>query len=167
MGPGGHLGGIHWGTAVDQHRVYVGVNDELSVPYMLQGNGPQAGTTTTVGSWAALDQATGAVQWQVANSTMTAELGGTSVNGPVSVVNGVVFGGSMDPQGTMFAFDAATGAVLWSFASGATVYGGPAIGADGTVYWGNGYPNKARLLFGTPGGTLYAFRVSLDQENAQ
>jgi polyvinyl alcohol dehydrogenase (cytochrome) len=79
----------------------------------------------------------------------------------VSVVNGVVFGGSMDPQGTMFAFDAATGAVLWSFASGATVYGGPAIGADGTVYWGNGYPNSGRLLFGTPGGTLYAFRASL------
>jgi polyvinyl alcohol dehydrogenase (cytochrome) len=161
VGPGGHLGGIHWGTAVDSQRVYVGVNDELGVPYMLQGNGPQAGTTTSVGSWAALDQATGAVQWQVVNPTMTAELGGTSVNGPLSVVNGVVFGGSMDPQGTMFAFNAATGAVLWSFASGGTVYGGPAIGADGTVYWGNGYPNSARLRFGTPGGNLYAFRVGL------
>jgi polyvinyl alcohol dehydrogenase (cytochrome) len=161
VGPGGHLGGIHWGTAVDSQQIYVGVNDELSVPYMLQGTGPQAGNTTSVGSWAALDPSTGAVKWQVVNPTMTAELGGTSVNGPLSVVNGVVFGGSMDPQGTMFAFDAATGAVLWSFASGATVYGGPAIGVDGTVYWGNGYPNKGRLLFGTPGGTLYAFRVSL------
>jgi polyvinyl alcohol dehydrogenase (cytochrome) len=161
VGPGGHLGGIHWGTAVDSHQVYVGVNDELSVSYMLQGTGPQAGTTTSAGSWAALDQSTGAVKWQVANASMTAELGGASVNGPLSVVNGVVFGGSMDPQGTMYAFDAATGAVLWSFASGATVYSGPAIGADGTVYWGNGYPNKARLQFGTPGGTLYAFRASL------
>jgi polyvinyl alcohol dehydrogenase (cytochrome) len=159
VGPGGHLGGIHWGTAVDSKRVYVGVNDEVGVPYMLQGTGPQGGTTISAGSWAALDQSTGAVTWQVANASMTAELGGASVNGPVSVVNGVVFGGSMDPQGTMYAFDAATGAVLWSFASGATVYGGPAIGLDGTVYWGNGYPNSARLLFGTPGGTLYAFRV--------
>jgi polyvinyl alcohol dehydrogenase (cytochrome) len=160
VGPGGHLGGIHWGTAVDPQHVYVGVNDELGVPYTLQGSGPQAGTSTSVGSWAAIDPGTGVVQWQIANPTMTAELGGTSVNSPLSAVNGVVFGGSMDPQGTMFAFDGATGKVLWSFASGATVYGGPAIGLDGTVYWGNGYPNSSRLLFGTPGGTLYAFRVS-------
>ncbi len=162
VGPGGHLGGIHWGTAVDPKHVYVGVNDQTGEPYTLQGTGPQAGTSTTVGSWAALDPATGVVQWQVANTSMTTSLpGGASVNGPVSAVNGVVFGGSMDAQGTMYAFDGATGKVLWSFASGATVYGGPAIGADGTVYWGNGYPNAARLLFGSPGGTLYAFRAGL------
>jgi polyvinyl alcohol dehydrogenase (cytochrome) len=159
VGPGGHLGGIHWGTAVDAQGIYVGVNDQTGAPYTLQGTGPQGGTTTSVGSWAALDPATGTVEWQVANASMTAPLGGASVNGPLSVANGVVFGGSMDSQGTMYAFDAATGAVLWSFASGGTVYGGPAIGADGTVYWGNGYPNSARLLFGTPGGKLYAFRV--------
>ena len=28
VGPGGHLGGIHWGTAADGARVYVGVNNE-------------------------------------------------------------------------------------------------------------------------------------------
>jgi polyvinyl alcohol dehydrogenase (cytochrome) len=162
VGPGGHLGGIHWGTAVDAKHVYVGVNDETGAAYTLQGTGPQAGTSTTVGSWAAIDPSTGVVQWQVANASMTTPLpGGASVNGPVSAVNGVVFGGSMDAQGTMYAFDGATGAVLWSFASGGSVYGGPAIGVDGTVYWGNGYPNAARLLFGTPGGTLYAFRVGL------
>ena len=159
VGPGGHLGGIHWGTAVDAQHIYVGVNDQTGAPYSLQGTGAQGGTTTSVGSWAALDPATGVVKWQVADAALTAPLGGTSVNGPVSVANGVVFGGSMDAQGTMYAFDGATGAVLWSFASGGSVYGGPAIGADGTVYWGNGYPNAARLLFGTPGGKLYAFRV--------
>jgi outer membrane protein assembly factor BamB len=58
----------------------------------------------------------------------------------------------------MFAFDGNTGAVLWSYQSGATVYGGPAIDSNGVVYWGNGYPH-GRLLFGTPGGTLYAFQV--------
>jgi polyvinyl alcohol dehydrogenase (cytochrome) len=161
VGPGGHLGGIHWGTAVDSKHVYVGVNDQTGTSYMLQGTGPQAGQTTSVGSWAALDPATGVVDWQVANPSMTVPApGGASVNGPLSAANGVVFGGSMDAQGTMFAFDGATGAVLWSFASGGSVYGGPAIGADGTVYWGNGYPNAARLLFGTPGGKLYAFAVS-------
>jgi polyvinyl alcohol dehydrogenase (cytochrome) len=158
VGPGGHLGGIHWGTAADAKHIYVGVNDELGTPYTLGGTGSQAGQSVTVGSWAALDPSSGEIQWQVADPAMSVPLNKTSVNGPVSAVNGVMFGGSMDSNGTMFAFDGDTGNVLWSFQSGATVYGGPAIAA-GVVYWGNGYPNAQRLLFGTPGGTLYAFQV--------
>jgi polyvinyl alcohol dehydrogenase (cytochrome) len=159
VGPGGHLGGIHWGTAVDGKRIYTGVNDETGSPYALGGSGPQSGQMTSVGSWAALDPSTGQIEWQVADPALSAPAGtGVSVNGPVSVANGVVFGGSMDDQGTMYALDAATGTVLWSFQSGGSVYGGPAI-ANGVVYWGNGYPH-GRLLFGTPGGTLYAFQVA-------
>jgi polyvinyl alcohol dehydrogenase (cytochrome) len=157
VGPGGSLGGVHWGTAVDSNHVYVPVNDELGLSYTLGGNGPQNGTDTSVGSWAALNPSNGDIEWQIANPAMTAPLGGTSVNGPVSAANGVLFAGSMDAQGTMFAIDGATGTVLWSFASGATVYGGPAI-AGGVVYWGNGYP-ASRLGFGTPGGKLYAFSI--------
>jgi polyvinyl alcohol dehydrogenase (cytochrome) len=158
VGPGGHLGGIHWGTAVDSEHVYAGVNNETGAPYVLGGNGPQAGTTVNTGSWAALDTSTGQIEWQIADPAMTAPLYGASVNGPVTVVNGVVFGGSMDAAGTMFALDGATGAVLWSFQSGGSVYGGPAV-ADGVVYWGNGY-SSARLQFGTPGKKLFAFRVN-------
>jgi polyvinyl alcohol dehydrogenase (cytochrome) len=157
IGPGGHLGGIHWGTAVDPFHVYVGVNDETGAAYTLGGSGPQAGTSVTTGSWAALDPATGEIQWQIANPALAKPLYGASVNGPVTVVNGVMFAGSMDPSGTMFAIDGATGSVLWSFASGGTVYGGPAV-ADGTIYWGSGYPN-ARLQFGTASRKLYAFQV--------
>jgi polyvinyl alcohol dehydrogenase (cytochrome) len=160
VGPGGHLGGIHWGTAVDGVRVYAGVNDESGTAYTLGGSGSKAGTPATVGSWAALDPATGETLWQVANPSMTAPLNGASVNGPLATVNGVVFAGSMDQNGTMYALSAATGDVLWSFESGATVYGGPAI-VGGVVYWGNGYP-ASRLGFGTPGGTLYAFSVAGD-----
>jgi polyvinyl alcohol dehydrogenase (cytochrome) len=87
---------------------------------------------------------------------MTAPVGGASVNGPVTVVNGVVLVGSMDDMGTMLAFEASTGRQLWSFVSGATLYGAPAV-AGGVVYWGNGYPQ--RLGFGTPGNTLYALSV--------
>jgi polyvinyl alcohol dehydrogenase (cytochrome) len=158
VGPGGHLGGIHWGTAVDGQRIYVGVNDENGVGYTLGGPQPEAGAgdagPTKVGSWAALDPATGRILWQIANPAMSAPVAGASVNGPVTVVNGVVLVGSMDNDGTMFGFEASTGKQLWSFKSGATVYGGPAI-ADGMIFWGNGYPS--RLLFGTPGNTLYAF----------
>jgi polyvinyl alcohol dehydrogenase (cytochrome) len=154
IGPGGHFGGIHWGTAVDGARIYAGVNDEAAIPYTLAGD---AGQIARTGSWAALDPATGRIAWQIANPAMARPLAGVSVNGPVTVVNGVVLAGSMDAAGTMFALDGTTGAVLWSFKSGGTVYGGAAV-ADGVVYWGSGYP-AARLNFGTPSKKLYAFAI--------
>jgi polyvinyl alcohol dehydrogenase (cytochrome) len=157
VGPTGHLGGIQWGTAADGTRIYVGVNNETGASFALGGNGPHAGETITTGAWGALDPATGAILWQIADPAMTMPLLGASVNGPVTAVNGVVFAGSMDPMGTMFAFDAATGDVLWSFESGGTVYGGPAV-AGGVVYWGSGYPST-RLQFGTTSQKLYAFQI--------
>jgi polyvinyl alcohol dehydrogenase (cytochrome) len=105
------------------------------------------------------------MKWQVANPAMTAPLSGASVNGPVVAVNGVLFAGSMDAQGTMYALDAATGGVLWSHKSGGTVYGSPAV-AKGVVYWGCGEPPTRciqpasgchGLGFGTPCKKLYAF----------
>jgi polyvinyl alcohol dehydrogenase (cytochrome) len=167
VGPGGHLGGIHWGTAVDQNRVFAGCNDESGGAYLISGNGSPAepagdaapnSQTVTVGSWAALQAASGQPIWQTADPALTLPFNQMSVNGPVSVSNGVLFGGSMDGAGTMFAFDAKTGTELWSFQSGGTVYGGPAI-AHGLVYWGSGYP-KGRLGFGTPSHKLYAFGTS-------
>jgi polyvinyl alcohol dehydrogenase (cytochrome) len=164
VGPGGHLGGIQWGTAVDGTRIYVGVNDTQGDPYTL-GGAPDAGKTSA-GSWAALDPATGQILWQVANPTMTAPLQGASVNGPVTVLpcgacsggaHSVLLVGSMDAMGTMLALDATTGKTVWSYVSGATVYGAPAV-VDGVVYWGNGYPS-GRLFFGTPGATLFAFSL--------
>ncbi len=168
VGPGGHLGGIHWGTAVDSNGVYVGVNDETGTAYTMGGSGPQAGKKTSVGSWAALDPAGGSgdagvsnkgkILWQIANPSMTAPLEGASVNGPLAVYNGVVFAGSMDAMGMMYALDASSGKVLWQYASGATVYSGPAI-ANGVVYWGVGYPST-RLGFGSHGTVqLYAFEL--------
>ncbi len=160
VGPGGHLGGIHWGPAVDGDHVYVGVNDNTGTAYKMGGKGPQAGVKTSVGSWAALDPATGKTVWQIANPAMTAPLNGASVNGPLAVVNGVVFAGSMDAKGTMYAIDGATGSVLWSFESGATVYSGPAI-VGGVVYWGVGYPASRPLGIGSSGKTqLYAFELA-------
>ncbi len=156
VGPGGHLGGIHWGTATDDARVYVGVNDQTGAKYRL-GGAPDAGTTA-VGSWAALDAVTGSTLWQVADPALTAPLNGVSVDGPITVVNGVVFGGSMDSDGMMYAFDGASGKILWSFKSGGSVYGGPAV-ADGVVYWGSGYP-PSRLGFGSTGQALYAFGLA-------
>ncbi len=169
LGTGGGLGGIHWGTATDGTRIYAGNNNGMGMPMALLGKGPGAGQMVTTGTWAALDPATGDVLWQIADPALKSPLAGGSVNGPIAVVNGVMFGGSMDANGTMFAFDAASGQVLWQFQSGGTVYGGPAI-VDGVVYWGSGYPGKAKkgqviptrpLGFGTSStkGQLFAFAV--------
>jgi polyvinyl alcohol dehydrogenase (cytochrome) len=155
VGPGGHLGGIHWGTATDGERVYVGVNDEDATPYTLAGKGKHAGEMVTAGSWSALDPATGEILWQTPNPASPTPTNGASVNGPVTVTGGVLLGGSMDPAGHMIALDAATGDVLWDFPSGGTVYGGAAV-VDGVVYWGAGY-SSSRLGFGTSAKKLYAF----------
>ncbi len=155
VGPGGHLGGIHWGTAWDGSRLYFGDNDTDGTAYALQGKGSQGGQSVSTGSWGSLDPASGDVLWQIANPALSSPLNGASVNGPVTVVGGVMFVGSMDAQGTMYALDASSGAVLWSFKAGGTVYSGPAV-AGGVVYWGAGYPSN-RLGFGTSAKKLYAF----------
>jgi polyvinyl alcohol dehydrogenase (cytochrome) len=155
-GPGGVAGGINFGTATDGNRIYVEVNDSLATPWTIAGSGSQAGTSSTSGFWAALDPADGHMLWQIANPALTRPAtGGASTDGPVVVVNGVLFGGSMDPSGTMFAMNAATGDVLWSFKSGGSVYGGPAV-ANGVVYWGCGY-SMGTFGTGTACAQLYAF----------
>ncbi len=159
VGPGGHLGGIHWGTATDGTRIYTEVNFESGgMGYALGGTGPHAGETVTTGSWAALDPSTGNILWQIANPVLsTPAQSGVSCNGPVTVANGVLMAGSMDANGTMFFLDASTGNVLYQYTSGGTVYGGAAI-SNGVIYWGSGYPANARPLgFGTSSMKLYAF----------
>ena len=83
-----------------------------------------------LGSWSALDAATGKVLWQTADPTA-----GALDMGAVSSANGVMYAGSF--SGAMYALDGRTGKVLWTFASGGSVLDGPAI-SDGTVYWARG-----------------------------
>ncbi len=153
VGPAGGLGGLQWGSAVDSTRIYTANANSGEVRWELVENGKGTGLFTRRGFWSALDPATGVILWQ------TVDPSGSRLEGPVSVANGVVFGGSMvrkKNRPTMFALSAETGEVLWSFASGATVNSGPAV-VDGTVYWGSGYP---RLKSGTADNELYAFRLA-------
>ena len=141
-GPGGIAGGLQWGSAVDGQRVYTANANSNSTPYTLPG-----GTTTTDGIWSGLDAVTGAIIWQTVPSN------GGSASGPVTTANGLVFGCTLDQQGSMYALDASTGAVLWSFASGGSCLSGAAI-SEGMLYWGSGYSN---LGLGTANNKLYAF----------
>jgi polyvinyl alcohol dehydrogenase (cytochrome) len=99
-----------------------------------------------VGSWAALDPATGAILWQ------TSDPSGSFDTGAVSVSNGVLYASSM--SGHMYALDARSGAVLKDIPGEGSSNAGPAIDNNGVVYWGNGYGR-----FGVPATTFYAFSL--------
>jgi polyvinyl alcohol dehydrogenase (cytochrome) len=156
VGPGSGLGGIEWGTATDGIRVYVPIANWYIITYALQSNGAKVNG----GSWAALDPAAGRFLWQTATpgkcSTAVPNVAqGCAALGPVSVANGVVFGGSMDTNTanpTMFALDAKSGKILWSFVPGSSVNAGPAI-VGNYVYWGSGSSNTGSFK-------LFAFSIN-------
>jgi polyvinyl alcohol dehydrogenase (cytochrome) len=167
VGPGSILGGIEWGSAVDGKRIYVQITNLFGIPYQLQ----PSGAWVNGGSWAALDPATGKLLWQTptpgACSPFIPNVAqGCMAFAPVSVANGVMFGGSMDenPAGpTMFALDAKTGKIVWSFVTGSSVAAGPAI-VGNSVYWGSGYGRFGPTV-GTPNNKLFAFSIGDDDDN--
>ncbi|WP_437302267.1 outer membrane protein assembly factor BamB family protein [Sorangium sp. So ce388] len=142
VGPGGELGGIMWGVAVDDTRIYVPIGNNGQVEYTLE----PSGQVISWGSWSALDAATGDIVWQTPDPTP-----GAQARGPLTVANGVLYAGSM--SGNVHALSTATGALLWSHPADGSVSAGPAV-ARGTVYWGSGYESFG---IGTPGNTLFAF----------
>jgi polyvinyl alcohol dehydrogenase (cytochrome) len=122
VGPGGTLGGLEWGSAVADGRIYTAVGNSTYQPVTFTV-GPQAGRTVKGGFWSGLDASTGIVLWQVAGNQPPAIINSSTppdaiaVNtGPVSAANGVVFAGALGAIGTMYAFDGATGNILWTFA---------------------------------------------------
>jgi polyvinyl alcohol dehydrogenase (cytochrome) len=149
-GPGGSLGGFEWGSAYDGTRLYGAISNSRAQAWTLP-----SGEVARNGFWSALDPATGAILWQAAGTPAVR----TTNQGPVSVANGVVYGGTIDRPGTMYALDASSGKTLWTFASGGSVDSGPAI-VDGVVYWGSGYGVRGIGL--SPNNRLYAFVPSAD-----
>lgn len=148
-GPGGTGGGLQWGSAVDDKRIYTANSNSNGRPTMVRG------TIVNSGVWSALDKATGAVIWQ--QTTPSGRTGGLlgTTSGPVTTANGVVFGCSLDALGYMYAMDAATGAILWEYASGGSCLSGAAV-SKGEVFWGSGYTNFGA---GTLNNKLYAFEI--------
>jgi polyvinyl alcohol dehydrogenase (cytochrome) len=140
VGPGGPFGGMMWGSATDGKRIYVANANGTNQSHTLI-----SGEQIHWGSWSALDATTGDIVWQKAAPLQS------SPTGAVTVANGVVYAGTMDPAGHMYALDARSGSILWSFASGGSINSGAAV-VDGTVFWGTGYVRTG----GTAGRKLYA-----------
>jgi outer membrane protein assembly factor BamB len=103
----------------------------------------------------ALDATTGKILWTTANPS------NETSPGPVTLVNGVLFAGSVASNGPFYAMDARTGTVLWSYNTGATIYGG-ASASYGCVYIGNGYSIGLAKFHPawTSGNSVSAFCVS-------
>jgi polyvinyl alcohol dehydrogenase (cytochrome) len=128
VGSGSSLGGIEWGMAADNKRLYVANADTVNV---LEENLKVLGRTN-LGSpigpakpgLSALDPATGKVLWSVpapkapchyAGDRSKDRGGGACVRAQSqapSVIPGVVFDGTMD--GWLRAYDTATGKVIWA-----------------------------------------------------
>ncbi|PKI36856.1 hypothetical protein CRG98_042805 [Punica granatum] len=150
-GPGGEEGGGQWGAATDVRRVYTNIVNSNRLSFRLA----PSNQTTTAGAWVALDANSGEILWSTANPS------NDTTQAPVSMANGVVFVGSVAPNGPIYAMDARTGKILWSYDTGATVYGG--ISASyGCIYLGNGYTVGLASLHPTwtPGTYIFAFCLS-------
>lgn len=150
VGPGGTTGGLQWGSAVSNGVVYTALANSQKIPFPLPNS-----ITSSGGGFAALDSATGKKIWQIEDPVD----GNKLVYAPVTVVNDVVFGCSMDAKGPMYAINATTGKILWTFNSGSSCNAGASV-VDNTVYWGTGYANNG---FGV-GGTNKVFAFTLPEK---
>ncbi|KAK4402945.1 hypothetical protein Sango_1035200 [Sesamum angolense] len=150
-GPGSLEGGGIWGAATDGIRVYTNIVNGDRLPFTLK----PSNQTTTAGGWVAKDANTGRILWTTANPSNETALG------PVTVVNGVLFAGSVAPSGPVYAMDAQTGTIIWSFDTGATIYGG-ASASYGCIYIGHGYSIGLVKFHPTwnSGKYLYAFCIT-------
>jgi polyvinyl alcohol dehydrogenase (cytochrome) len=176
LGRGGTLGGVQWGSAVDQNNVYVAVSDLAGRP----AAAGTAGAQTTLfggrsflldpgagGGIYALELATGNLVWHTAHPGC-GDVPGCSPaqSAAVTAIPGVVFSGGLD--GHLRAYAASDGQIVWdmdtaqaySTVNGVAAHGGSLDGPGAVVVGGMLYVNSGYANFGTaPGNALLAFSV--------
>jgi polyvinyl alcohol dehydrogenase (cytochrome) len=165
IGLGGTMGGVQWGSAVDQDHVYVALSDigRIMLPYANNTDAdPKRG-----GGMFALDLKTGKRVWYTpppgcGNRTRCSP----AQSQAVTAIPGVAFSGSVD--GHLRGYAAKDGKIIWDVntvmpfktvnnvtARGGSLDGaGPVIGG-GILYVNSGYSAAG----GEPGNVLIAFSV--------
>jgi len=189
LGVGGALGGIHWGMAADQRRVYAAVADltikkitslggigGLSFPALLGRNtAPSPGATPGI---YALDLMTGQVMWERHDrhdyQGLTYD---TIYSAALSLSNDVLLAGNL--SGEVKALRASTGEQLWSFntavatqdvndgkaGKGGTIDSVGPVPAGGDLLINSGYSTFGgpTAWHAGPGNSLFVLRLPADQ----
>lgn len=182
LGAGSNLGGIHWGLAVDQDRVYASVADIYvkklqSLSSLNFGQQTAANMALVEGGHPggyAVDLMTGNVVWEV-HDTHVFDDGNTYpsiYSASPTVTNDVVFFSTLD--GVVFAYRSSDGAKLWSYntakavtdPSGVAGQGGSTDQVGPYVAGNNLLVNSGYNTFGGrnafqagPGNALYVFKM--------
>jgi polyvinyl alcohol dehydrogenase (cytochrome) len=187
VGTGSALGGVEWGMAADDRRLYAANAD--FIPLLLAGLRaagkipPSVPVPPAQPGLTALDPATGKVLWQTPAPQADCHYRGDrshdflpgvcfrAQSAAPSAMPGVVFSGTLD--GWFRAYDAATGKILWAFSTTAATYDtvngvkdqpgggidgmGPTI-AGGMVYQVSGFKGSSNTG-GNAVNVLLAFSV--------
>ena len=158
--PGGRRGGIQWGSAVGNNKVYVAASNSNYVWSSVKGSKQ----LTNGGFWTALNASNGQILWQTATTAKQPPIAAKSsrtekppagafarAEGAVTLAGGVMYGS--DGAGNFVALDGETGTQLWTYAASGAAVDGPSV-VDGVVYWGDGYGNIGRT-----GSKIVAFSL--------
>jgi polyvinyl alcohol dehydrogenase (cytochrome) len=182
VGAGGIYGGIHWGLAVDDQRVYAAVTDlagdktQLVDFLRLLGDGKSPHLRPSIGAQPgvhALDLVTGAVRWKRQfQHQYEGETYNSAYSAALAVTNDVLFAASLN--GVVRALRTSDGAELWAFdtaipvvdvdgdaGNGGTIDSVGAIPAGGELFVNSGYSNfgdRSPWQAGF-GNALFVFRV--------
>jgi polyvinyl alcohol dehydrogenase (cytochrome) len=163
VGAGGGLGGIEWGSASDGTDVYAALSD---IPSSLSPV-PPGSAAPPAGGLSAIDIRTGKLVWKTMPPKPACEgRPGCSAGqlAAVTVVQGVVFSGSMD--GHLRAYATKDGSILWDFDTLPSVPTVNGVKAHGGSMSGSGPVVSGDMLFvtsgftgtaGMPGNLLLAF----------
>ena len=177
VGAGGKLGGVQWGVAIDQGKVYVAVSDVRFSVVPPDVPGAQISPlnpkmaflldSKTGGGLSALRLDSGEEVWRTPHPGC-GDVPGCSPaqSSAVTAIPGLVFSGGLD--GRLRAYSAEDGRIVWDVdtkgdyqtvngvaAKGGSIDGGGAVVVDGMVYVGSG----ATLVGTMPGNVLLAYSV--------
>ena len=167
VGKGGLNGGVQWGMASDEQKVYASVNDTSGV---MNTAGPVGGATfdpAKGGGLTALHLEDGSKAWFAPSHPCDPPRPGCSPgqSAALTLIPGVVFSPSLD--GHVRAFSTEDGEMLWDFdtaaqtystvngvtAKGGSIDGAGPVVAGGMLFVNSGYPRNG----GMPGNVLLAF----------
>src|SRR5215472_614351 len=177
VGRGGKLGGVQWGVAADESKVYVAVSDvrlEVVAPDVPGARISPLNPTIALlldnkvgGGLYALNVETGDEIWRTPHPGCNDVPGcSPAQSAAVTAIPGIVFSGGLD--GHLRAYSAEHGHIVWDVdtkleyrtvnsvaAHGGSIDGPGAVVVGGTLYVSSGYS----IFGGLPGNVLLAYSV--------